>query len=124
MRPSSSLIANAVSCSNSFNSSNVWGWDIVRCSYQVSVSSGSMNGTFELQGSNDLAVGLPANQFSPTNWNTLGSASYVVCSSSPTQSSFLIPMQEVCYQYMRVVFTKSAQPTNGVVSIRFNAFGL
>jgi len=124
MRPSNSLIVNGVSCSNTFNSNVVWAWDIVRCSFQFTVSSGSCAGTFKLQASNDIAQGLPANQFVPTNWNDIGSTT-VSCSSTASLRSFLSPSVDIGYEYVRGVWTDaSGGSADGVVSVRFVAKAL
>lgn len=126
MRPSNSLIVNGVSNSASFNSSVIWSNDIVRASYQVVVSSGSCVGSFRVQGSNDLATGLPPNQFNPTNWNNIGSSSIISCSVTATaQTSFLVPAFDTGYEYMRVSYVDaSGGSANGLVSIRIKAMGL
>lgn len=124
MRPSNSLIVNGVSCSNTFNSNVVWATDIVRCSFQMTVSSGRCAGSFKLQGSNDFATGLPPNQFNPTNWNDIGSTS-VSCSSTATARSFLSPAVDIGYEYVRGVWSDaSGGSADGVVSVRFVAKAL
>ncbi len=121
MRPSNSLIANGVSCSNSFNSNIIYAWDIVRGSYQVVLSSGNMSGTFVLQGSNDIATGANPNQFTPTNWNTISSTTTIIASTSA--ASFITGPQELAYNYLRVSYTK-ATGADGVISIRFQGLAL
>lgn len=125
MRPSNSLIAsNGLSGTASFVSSVVWGWDIVRFSVQVTVSSGSMVGTFQMQGSNDQAQGLPPNQFQPTNWNNIGTSS-VVASSSATALSFLIIATESSYEYLRLRYVDgSAGASLGLWNARLKAMAL
>lgn len=126
MRPSTSTVlrTSISSASSVYNSTTVYGWDIVRCSYQATVGSGSLSGTFKLQASNDLPVGLPPNQFTPTNWNDIASSSVVVASSTASIRSFITPIQEVCYSYYRVVFTDASSGTLSSVTVRFNAFSL
>lgn len=122
MRPSNSLIASTQG-SASFASSTVFAWDIVRCSFQV-VSGIGTNYTFALQGSNDKPVGIDKTQFVPTYWNTIASASVVVCSVGASITSFMIPPTEVCYQYLRVYATNNHAPSGGSVKIILNSFGL
>lgn len=125
MRPSNSLIiSNGTSGTASYVSSVVWGWDIVRFSVQVTVGSGSVVGTFQMQGSNDIATGLPPNQFQPTNWNNIGTAS-VVASSSATALSFLIVTTESSYEYLRLRYAdSSAGAALGLFNARFKAMAL
>jgi len=98
----------------------MWAQQWIRASFQMSVSSGSLVGVFTIQGSNDQAVGLPPAQFSPTNWNNIGSGSnYSVVASISAGSSVLIPYFETCYQYHRVLFTAgNGGNTLGLYNIR------
>lgn len=107
----------------SFVSPAVWSYDVVRASFQVVISSGTCNGTFDIQGSNDQAVGKFQNQFEPTLWNTLTSMS-VVCSTS-AGSSFLILQNEYAYEYLRVKFTAgNGGAAQGTATVRMKAFGI
>jgi hypothetical protein len=127
LRPVNDLIVSSVSNSASFSSGVVWANSILRASFQISVSSGSCAGTFVVQASNDQSYGLPANQFKPVNWNTIGSASTIVCSTTAVGSSscFLIPYTETSYEYLKIVYTDlSGGTANGVVSVRMCSKGL
>lgn len=116
LRPQNDLIylgSSSVSSNSQCQLSECW----VRASFQLSCLSGAVSGTFIVQGSNDIAVGIPSNQFTPTNWNTIGSGgtatiiasiSATISTSSPT-TSVIVPAFETCYQYHRIVYT----PTNG-----------
>ncbi len=123
MRPNNALVVNQQSVGTaSFISSAFWVQDVVRASFQVVISSGTCNGTFDIQGSNDQAVGKFANQFEPTLWNTLTSMS-VVCSTS-AGNSFFILQNEYCYEYLRVKFTAgNGGAALGTASVRMKAFG-
>lgn len=125
MRPSNSVVFNAtVGSAGATISSAVMAIDIIRASFQVSVSSGSFVGTFQVQASNDIPQGLPPNLFTPTNWSTITSAS-VVASVSLTARSFMILPIETSYNYMRVAFTDASGGTaNGVPVVTMNAKGL
>lgn len=102
MRASNELIAvNVLSSATTFSNiclSEQW----VRASFQVVCGSGSLAGTFSVQASNDIAVGVPPNQFSPTNWATLGTQSCVASLSAA--NNVIIPYFETCYQYHRIQF--------------------
>lgn len=126
MRPSNSLIISSGTAGTaSVTSQAVWATDIIRACFQVVVSSGSMVGTFQLQASNDQSTGAPANQFVPTNWNVVGSASSVTGSSTATSKAFLSVPVETCYEYLRVVYSDgSAAAAIGVFNVRLVAKGL
>lgn len=122
MRSSNELIASNVTSSGTSNSNVCLSEQWIRASFQVSCGSGSLTGVFTVQGSNDVAVGVPPNQFLPTNWNTLGS---VTCSIS-VGSSVWIPFNgpqgtinyfETCAKYHRVQFVSNNLP-NGWYTIR------
>ena len=105
MRTNNELIAsNTLSSGTSYSNvclSDAW----IRASFQVTCGSGSLTGTFAVQVSNDLPVGTPPNQFSPTNWTTIGSANlYQVVSSMTVNSVALIPWFDTCYHWHRVQF--------------------
>lgn len=122
MRPSNQMIANTNS-SGSFSSAVVYAWDIVRASFQANVTAGSINGTFQVQGSNQNASGASPQTFIPTQWNNISSAT-VVASSSATQSSFLILPIECSYNYLRVNYTPAVAALVGSVTIMISAKAL
>lgn len=134
MRQSNELIFGSVVTASASYSNNCLSECWIRASFQVSVSSGSLNGTFTVQGSNDFPVGTPPIQFSPTNWNNLGSVS---CSMS-SGSSLWIPYNgpqgtinyfETCARYHRVQFAATVGSGNlaaasGQLNIRVETRGL
>ncbi len=125
MRPANSqFLTGGITGSGSFSiSSSIYSDCLVRASFQFTISSGSMLGTFQIQGSNDQAVGIPANQFTPTNWSTITSAS-VTASVSATSKTFMILPIETSYEYMRVQFTDLSSGTaNGLVNGRIKGIG-
>jgi hypothetical protein len=129
LRPANELIyvgSSAVSSNSQCLLSDCW----IRSSFQIVCLNGSLNGVFTVQGSNDLAQGLPPNQFTPTNWNTLGS---VTCSISSGVSSWIpfngpqgtINYFETCARYHRVIFVAgNSGNTVGSFSIRTESKGL
>lgn len=125
MRSANTLVANNLSVGTaSFVSSAFWMQDVVRGSFQVTVASGSCNGAFVIQSSNDQAVGKPPTQFEPTNWNTLNSVT-VVCSTTAAGQSFLIQPNEFCSEYGRVQFTAAnGGAALGTVNVRFKIIGI
>jgi hypothetical protein len=126
MRPNNSIIVSGGNASTaSFVSTVIYATDIVRASFQIFVSSGSANGTIQLQASNQQATGAPANQFIPTQWSVVGSSTTVICSSTATIKTFLLPSTELSYEYLRIVFTDSvAAASPGLVNVRMKSIGL
>lgn len=130
MRPNNwqVIVGGVAGTATSFASSSCWAMDIVRLSYQVVVSSGSVAGTFVVQGSNDKSYGqggVPVGQYIPTNWNTIGSSTTIICSTTATSKVFLAPATEVCYEHVRFVFTDaSAGSALGLFDIRAKTLGL
>ncbi len=125
MRPNNSLVVNNLSVGTaSFVSSAFWIQDVVRGSFQVTLSSGSFNGAFVIQASNDQAIGKFPNQFEPTNWNTLNSVT-VVASTTAAGQSFIIQSTELCYEYGRVLFTAAnGGAAQGTVNVRMKILGI
>ncbi len=101
------------------NSVAQWATDIVRASFEV-VATGNAAGSIQVRVSNDQAVGLPANQFQPTNWNLIGSA--VTVSGAGV---YLIPLFESSYEYLELLYTDSSGGTStGRISGRIKAMSL
>lgn len=75
---------------------------IYKLSVQAVVGAGSaMTGSIQLQVSNDELNNFYLNQKAPTNWNDLGSPLALAAAST----NYLIPVQDVCYRSLRVMFT-------------------
>jgi hypothetical protein len=125
MRPSNSLIAINNPSQTASVSMTVWATDIVRCSLQVTVSSGSLNGTIQMQGSNDVPSGLPPSQYVPTNWNTITSATVVCSNTVQGAGTFMILPIETSYEYLRFSYTPgNSGNTNGTYVARLCAKAL
>lgn len=124
MRPNNALVVSGQSVGTaSFLSGAFWIQDVVRASFQAVVSSGTFNGSLTLQVSNDQAIGLPANQFQPTNWSTLGSVTVVASTSAG--AVLLIQQAELAYEYARIQFTAgNGGAALGTVNIRMKCFGI
>lgn len=118
MRVSNSLIASGNPSQTSSVTMAVWTQNIVRESFQVVVSSGSLNGTFALQASNDVAVGQEPYVFVPTNWTTIGTTS-VIASTTALLSSYILGPIEASYEYTRLIYTTSSgSPALGLYNVR------
>lgn len=76
------------------------------------IATGAPVGVVKIQASNDNTSPLTLNNV--TNWTDISSATVAVGASG----SFLIPKLEVCYSYVRVVYTK----TSGTGAITANYF--
>jgi hypothetical protein len=83
------------------------------CSVQIA-ATGAAGGTLVLQASNDESTSLI--DFPPTNWSAIPSASVTVTGAG----AFLIPKTDLCYQFVRVVYTNSG---SGTISVVFKALG-
>lgn len=87
--------------------------------FQISVQgvfSGNSAGAMKLQFSNDIVN--PRNPLAaPTHWNDVPSATV----SITTAGSYAIPKTEICYQFVRVVFTPSGStPGTATVTCKVN----
>ena len=82
------------------------------CSAQIA-ATGAAAGTLKLQASND---DFTAGNTPPVHWSDIPSASIVVSGAG----AFLIPKTELCYQWVRLVYTNSG---TGTISIVFKALG-
>ncbi len=119
------LISSGAPAQTSSVSVVVWSSKIVRGSFQVSVSSGTLNGAFVVQASNDQAIGATPQYFQPTNWNTINSATVVCSTSAPGTGSFIISNIEMSYEYLRLQYTVgNAGAALGTYSVRMKTMGL
>lgn len=81
-------------------------------SAQIAVT-GAGAGTLVLQASNDDSQ---AANFVPTNWSPIPSATVTVTGAG----AFLIPKTDLCYQWVRLVYTNTG---TGTISVVFKALG-
>jgi hypothetical protein len=82
------------------------------CSAQIA-ATGSAAGTLQLQASNDDLKGYVT---SPVNWSNVPSASVAVSGAG----AYLIPQTNLCYQWVRLVYTNTG---TGTISVVFKALG-
>lgn len=111
MRPKNNLIFAAINAAVSHNSDPIPMEFMLRYSGQAVFSSNTLNGSIQVQVSND-----PPNGAAPSHWSNLGS-SISVASGALT----LIPFTESCYQWARIVWTASSGA--GTISLRLFAIG-
>jgi len=83
------------------------------CSAQASVV-GAGSGTLKLQASNDDTNG--ESNTVPTNWSDIPLATVSVTGAG----AFLIPKIDLCYQYVRLVYTNTGA---GTINVVFKALG-
>ncbi len=80
-------------------------------------ATGSAAGTLKIQVSNDEKPVLANDTaWQPTNWSDLSGASVSVSGAG----AFLIPKTDLCYQYIRAVYTNSG---TGTISVVIKALG-
>lgn len=88
--------------------------NLFSCSAQIA-ATGSAAGTLIIEASDDIAGadGVPGPQ---TNWSAIPSATVSVSGAG----AFLIPKTDLCYQFVRLVYTNSG---TGTISVVFKALG-
>ena len=88
--------------------------NLFNCSAQIT-STGAGAGTLKLQASNDIA-GMDGNPGPPVNFSDIPSASVAESGAG----AFLIPKLDLCYQWIRVVYTNTG---TGTISVVVKALG-
>lgn len=96
----------------SINSTAIPAMNLLSCSAQL-IGTGSAAGTMKLQASNDNPL---SGGNVPTNWNDIPSATVSVSGAG----SYLIPKTDICYEYVRVVYTNSG---TGTIAVNFKSIG-
>ena len=92
---------------------------IYKFSAQISVPSGTVTGSVQLQVSNDEVTANYLSLQEPTNWSNLGSPV-----SLTTSGTSLITQQDSCYRSLRVVFTSSDGGASGLVTVNIMALAI
>lgn len=80
------------------------------------VATGSPVGVLKLQFSNDHAFASPNNQ-TPTNWSDIPNATVSISAAGV----FAIPRTELCYQWIRAVYTFTSG--TGAITVETNSLG-
>lgn len=88
---------------------------LFQCSVQIN-TTGSAGGTVKLQASNDAQNDQYSSRQTPTNWSDIPSAAATVSAAG----SVLIPKTDLCYQYIRVVYTNTG---TGTIQVTLKALG-
>lgn len=104
MRYQNVVALNAIDASTvgAQNSSQIDARLLFNMSVQV-IAAGAPVGVVKVQVSNDEGSSIPQ-PFSPTNWVDLPSATIAVA----TAGQLLIPKFDLCYNYVRIVYTKTS----------------
>lgn len=83
------------------------------CSIQIAATGAGAAGTLQLQASNDDPK---ASNAVPTNWSNISGAAVTVSGAG----AMLIPKTDLCYQWVRLVYTNTG---TGTISVVFKALG-
>jgi hypothetical protein len=78
------------------------------------VASGGGGGTLKVQASDDFGQ---VGNFQASNWSDISGATVTVTGNG----AFLIPKTEICYRFVRLVYTNTG---TGTVSVNFNGWGI
>lgn len=76
---------------------------IISASFQVITGDADAAGTVKLQMSNDLTLGVPRTNFTPSNWSDIPNATSTVASGVAPP----ITIASMCYSYIRAIYTRS-----------------
>jgi len=98
----------------SVNGSAIIAQNLINASVQM-VATGAAAGTLKIQVSNDITTN--SQSFTPTNWTDLSGASVAVSGAG----TYLIPIQNLCYEYIRVVYTNTG---TGTIAARLKCLGV
>lgn len=98
----------------SINSSAIPAANLFAMSAQI-ISTGAGAGTLIIQASDDIA-GYDGNPGPPANWSPIPLATITISGAG----SFLIPKTDLCYQWVRLVYTNTG---TGTISATIKALG-
>lgn len=121
MRPSNILALSAIDASTagSQHSAPIPTSQILACSVQV-VAVGTLTGAVSIEASNDPDKNPADPSYAPTNWVAIPSATVTVSAAG----QFLIPKTELCYEFIRIVYTKTTSTGTPTVTVRVKELGL
>lgn len=97
------------------NSAAISAQNLFNISAQAVATGGSVAGAIKMQASNDISNG--ASNWVPTHWNDVTSATIAVSGAG----SFLMPKIDICYEYVRFVYTDSG--TGGTIALNIKVLG-
>lgn len=115
MRFANTQILSALDASANQTSAAMDASYMVAASVQVVATGITAAGTLKVQASNDLP--LPGN--TPTNWFDVTSETVTI--AAPGVAA--IPKFDVCYQWLRLVWTKSGSSNDGLITSEIKTIG-
>jgi hypothetical protein len=119
MRSNSYIALDAVVASASAESAAIPVTQCNQCSVIVKTTADAgLTGNVHLEASNDVSTGFPAAVFSPSTWVAITNATVNVTGGGV----FIIPTTDICYQFIRAVFTRTGGST-GTVTATVNTSG-
>jgi hypothetical protein len=118
MRTINQLELNAVTSASSTPGAALLANELFNITAIGTFSDSGAAGTLSLEGSNDPANGALIPNFVPTNWVTIPGATASVASGATT---LLVPTNPICYNWIRVLWAKSAGA--GTVTVAVAAQG-
>ncbi len=114
MRQENIIALPTQAVASSIPSAAILALNLLSCSVQAVAVGNSIAGAVKIQASNDVPV---SNGDAPTNWSDISGATVSVSAAGV----FLIPKIDLCYQYIRIVYTNSG--TGGTIAARVKALG-
>lgn len=115
MRSLRELVFSAADASVDQTSSAILANYLVAVSAQA-IQTGAATGALKFQASNDPAI--IAGGAQPTNWTDVASQTVTIGAAG----TFLIPKFDICYNWIRLVYTKN-NGSAGTVTVQINALG-
>jgi hypothetical protein len=117
MKVNNQQILASTSTNGNSTSSPLWSATMVRASIQAVVTGANSAGTLQLQGSNDFILGgdnaaAVSQGTGPTNWFNVGSSVSV-----SGAGAYDIPMTELCYEWLQVLYTSTVTGVQTVAPI-------
>lgn len=112
-------VLDAVSTATGANSAAIDASNMLQVSAHC-IATGSPTGAVKIQVSNDSPIGLKGQSSSvwtPTNWADLPSATVTVGAAG----NFVIPKTDICYQFIRFVYTGTGV---GTVTVQIKAIAV
>jgi hypothetical protein len=104
MLQSNEIVLGPVTANATMAGNVQWVDKMLRVGVVAVVGAGTVNGSMQLQCSNDKAIGARPDRFQPTNWVNVGSSVAIATASS----NYLIPYTELSYEYIRVLYTDAS----------------
>lgn len=105
------IVAIPVQAAATITSSPIPAQDLLYASAQAVSTGAGADGVLKFQASNDNPVSGSGQV--PTNWSDIASATVSVSGAG----SFLIPKIELCYQWIRVVYTNGGGGTGTIAAM-------